>query len=185
MRFEASGHKWADLSQTDVGLSILNDCKYGYDMLDGHMRITLLRAPIEPDYRADRGEHDFTYSLYPHAGSWQQGGTVQAGFELNEPVHCCEARAGQALVPREFIRVEHSSVVVDTFKQAENGDGYILRLYEACGAGGPVTVRFGKKIQKLSVCDLMEQNDSPAAFEEDYFSFQTSPYCIHTYRISF
>ena len=185
MRFEASGHKWADLSQTDVGLSILNDCKYGYDMLDGHMRITLLRAPIEPDYRADRGEHDFTYSLYPHAGSWQQGGTVQAGFELNEPVHCCEVRAGQALVPREFIRVEHSSVVVDTFKQAENGDGYILRLYEACGAGGPVTVRFGKNIQKLSVCDLMEQNDKPAVFEEDRFSFQTSPYCIHTYRISF
>ena len=91
IRFEGCAHKWADLSQPDLGLSILNDCKYGYDIMDDHMRITLLRSSIEPDYKADRGEHDFTYSLYPHAGSWQHGGTVRAGFELNEPVHSCVA----------------------------------------------------------------------------------------------
>ena len=185
MRFEGCGHKWADLSQPDLGLSLLNDCKYGYDFLDGNMRITLLRSPIEPDYNADRGEHDFTYSLYPHAGSWQQGGTVQAGFELNEPVHKCSAEPNQAIIPREFLTVDHPSVVVDTFKQAEDGNGYILRLYEACGSSGNVTVCFAKEIRSLDTCDLMEQGNTPAAFDGDRFRFQTSPYCIHTYRISF
>jgi len=185
MRFEGCGHKWADLSQPDLGLSLLNDCKYGYDMLDGGMRLTLLRSPIEPDYNADRGEHDFTYSLFPHAGSWQQGGTVQAGFELNEPVQKCAAEPKQAVIPQQFLTVDHPSVVVDTFKQAEDGDGYILRLYEACGTGGDVTVQFAKAIRSLENCDLMEQGSEPAAFEGNGFYFQTSPYCIHTYRIRF
>jgi len=185
IRFEGCGHKWADLSQPDLGLSILNDCKYGYDILDDRMRITLLRSTMEPDYKADRGEHAFTYSLYPHAGTWQQGGTVHAGFELNEPVCSCIAEPKQAVVPQEFLSVDHASLVVDTFKQAEDGDGYILRLYESCGAGGHATVRFAKPIQSLSVCDLMEQNNEAVEFDGNSFRFQTSPYCIHTYRIRF
>ena len=149
------------------------------------MRITLLRSSIEPDYKADRGEHDFTYSLYPHAGSWQHGGTVRAGFELNEPVHSCVAQPKQAVIPHEFLTVEHDSLVVDTFKQAENGNGYILRFYESCGAGGKATVRFARPIKVLSTCDLMEQSDQAAAFDGNCFTFDTTPYCIHTYRIAF
>ena len=76
-------------------------------------------------------------------------------------------------------------VVVDTFKQAEDGNGYILRLYESCGAGGQATVRFARPIKALSTCDLMEQGDEPAAFAENTFCFETTPYCIHTYRVRF
>ena len=185
VRFEASGHKWADLSQTDMGLSLLNDCKYGYDILDNRMRITLLRAPQEPDLFADRGEHDFTYSLYPHAGSWEQGGTVKAGFELNEPVFTCNAEVKCAAVPGSFVEVCHDSVVLDTFKQAENGNGYILRLYESAGAGGTAKITFAKPIKALFTCDMMEQEDQEAPAQGNSFRFETSPYCIHTYRIIF
>ena len=149
------------------------------------MRITLLRAPAEPDYKADRGEHDFVYSLYPHAGTWAEGGTVKAGFGLNVPADLCEEASKEDKVPASFVAVEHSGVVLDTFKKAENGDGYILRLYEACGSGGKATIRFAKPITALSTCDMMEQGDAPATFDADSFSFETSPYCIHTYRVRF
>lgn len=185
IRFEGCGHKWADLSQSDMGLSILNDCKYGYDILNDRMRITLLRSPIEPDYKADRGEHDFVYSLYPHGGSWDNGGTVRAGLELNEPVHTSAALQAGCAVPQSFLSVDHESVILDTFKRAEDGNGYILRFYESCGKGGTVCVRFARPIARLYSCDMMEQGDEQASFEGDTFRFETTPFCIHTYRVCF
>ena len=185
VRFEGCGHKWADLSQSDFGVSLLNDCKYGYDICDDRMRITLLRSPIEPDYKADKGEHDFTYSLYPHAGGWEQGGTVRAAFELNVPVELCSAPAASDAITAPLVSVESGNAVLDTFKKAEDGNGYILRLYEACGGGGQVTLRFAKALTKVTACDLMEQNEDAVSFTADSFTFETSPYCIHTYRVRF
>lgn len=183
MRFEACAHKWADLSQSDFGVSLLNDCKYGYDILDGKMRITLLRAPMEPDHKADRGEHDFVYSLYPHAGTWSAGGTVRAGFELNVPLHTCDAAAAEGSVPQSFVQVSNPNVVLDTVKKAEDGNGYIFRLYEACGGGGQVTLTLPNRIQSVVSCNLMEENEETVPAEGNSFTFETTPYCIHTFRV--
>ena len=185
IRFEGSAHKWADLSQSDFGLSILSDSKYGYDILDDRMRITLLRAPVEPDYKADRGEHDFVYSLYPHAGSWQDGGTVQAGFALNVPADLCKAPATQDAVPRSFVAVAHDSVVLDTFKKAEDGKGYILRLYESAGKGGRVKLTFAKTLKSVTAVSMMEEDEAPVPTTGNTLTFETTPYCIHSYRVEF
>jgi len=82
-KFESVAHKWADLSEQDYGVSLLNDCKYGYDIKDNVMRLTLIKSGIEPDPEADQGHHSFTYSLYPHKGNWFSGGTSQEAYELN------------------------------------------------------------------------------------------------------
>ena len=185
IRFEGSAHKWADLSQSDFGLSILSDSKYGYDILDDRMRITLLRAPLEPDYKADRGEHDFVYSLYPHALSWEDGGTVKAGFGLNVPADLCDAAATAAAVPASFATVEHDSLVLDTLKKAEDGRGYILRLYESAGKGGNAKVTFAKALSAVTAVSLMEEDEGAANFDGNTLTFETSPYCIHSYRIEF
>ncbi|OBR66560.1 hypothetical protein A7K91_03730 [Paenibacillus oryzae] len=90
-QFEVCGHRWADLSEHGYGVSLLNDCKYGYDIKDSVMRLSLLRAPSWPDAAADRGEHFFTYALYPHEGGWQQAGTVREAAMLNEPLRIYDA----------------------------------------------------------------------------------------------
>ena len=186
MRFESCAHKWADLSQNDFGVSLLNDCKYGYDICDGKMRITLLRAGVEPDYLQDQGEHSFTYSLYPHPGTWADGGTVRAGYELNVPVEQCVADAGDARIAcSSFIRVEGSNAVLDTVKRAEDGRGYILRLYEACGGGGQITVNLPMAAARVTACDLMENDEAPVAVSGSRFTFETAPYCIHSFRVEF
>ncbi len=84
-KFEVSAHKWADLSETGYGVSILNDCKYGYDIKDNVMRITLIKCAEWPDPDADLGAHEFTYSLFPHTGSRREGLTVRAARGLNSP----------------------------------------------------------------------------------------------------
>ena len=84
-RFETCAHKWVDLSEGGYGVSLLNDCKYGHDIHDNVLRLSLLRAPTNPDPEADQGEHHFTYSLLPHAGAWDENTIAQAYF-LNDPL---------------------------------------------------------------------------------------------------
>jgi alpha-mannosidase len=84
-RFEVCGHKWADLSEGDYGVALLNDCKYGYDIKHNVMRLTLIKSGIDPDPEADQGRHVFTYSLLPHAGGWREAGVTREAYALNDP----------------------------------------------------------------------------------------------------
>ena len=83
--FETCAQKWVDLSEGDYGVSVLNDCKYGHDIRDNVMRISLLRSPTMPDPEADQGEHHFVYSLFPHTGNWNET-TIAAAYALNDPL---------------------------------------------------------------------------------------------------
>ncbi len=85
-RFETVGHQWADLSERGYGVSLLNDCKYGYDIHDNVLRLSLIKSAVQPDRAADQGHHTFTYALLPHEGDWLEGGTVQSAFSLNAPM---------------------------------------------------------------------------------------------------
>ncbi|HAH87947.1 MAG TPA: alpha-mannosidase, partial [Armatimonadetes bacterium] len=144
-RFEVSGHRWADLSEPGYGVSLLNDSKYGWDIKGNVMRLSLLRSPENPDPDADKGEHTFTYSLFPHSGGWTEG-TLQAGHELNVPIRACaDSIHGGSLPSRHsFISVDRPGVIVDAVKQAEDSGSTIVRLYEAYGSRGPVTLTFHK-----------------------------------------
>ena len=85
-RFEVCGHKWADLSEGDHGVALLNDAKYGHDIRGNVIRLSLLRAPKTPDPHADVNKpHTFTYALLPHAGDYKSG-VVRQGYQLNVPV---------------------------------------------------------------------------------------------------
>src|SRR5262249_13023074 len=83
-KFEVPALRFAGLTDKSGGLSVLNDSKYGYDTRDNVIRLSVLRAPTWPDPHADEGVHRFTYALYPHAGGWREGGTLQRAHELNQ-----------------------------------------------------------------------------------------------------
>ena len=90
-KWETSALKWVDLTEEkQYGVSLLNDCKYGYDIKPNQLRITLLRSPVWPDPNSDKGKHQFTYAVYPHKGSWKQAKTVHHSYELNIPLQVIE-----------------------------------------------------------------------------------------------
>ena len=184
-RFEVCGHKWADLSEGDYGVSLLNDCKYGYDIKDNRMRLTLLRSSIDPDPSADRGRHSFTYSLYPHAHDWRLGRTVNEGFALNVPLRavCCERDVEQGAESLCFLECTEPNVILDTVKRAEDGDGVILRFYEAIGKKTSAKLRSAWTLDAVEECDLMERNGQAAAHGDKDFSFTIRPYEIKTFRV--
>jgi len=189
-RFEVVGHRWADLSEGDYGVSLLNDCKYGHDIRGHTMRLTLIKSATAPDPEADQGLHRFTYALYPHSGDWRCG-TVQEAAALNDPL-LPFARGGATLqgagtLPASLglISCDADHVVVDTVKAAEEGTGLIVRVYEACNQRGPVTLRFAVAPVAVWECNLMEENENLLAVEGQGFTFAVKPFQIRSFRVTF
>lgn len=179
-KFEVCGHRWADLSESSYGVSLLNDCKYGYDILGSRMRLTLLRSPSFPDPAADQGIQEFTYSLYPHPGDWRTG-TVREAYRLNVPLETHPGRGGG--LPGPLARCDSGHAVLDTIKLAEDGRGVILRLYESAGGRGPVQLAFGREPVSVTECDLMERDERAVPCQGNACGVYVKPFEIKTYRV--
>ncbi|MBV9229249.1 MAG: alpha-mannosidase, partial [Chloroflexi bacterium] len=176
-----------DLSEGGYGVSLLNDSKYGHDVHDNVMRLTLLKSGIDPDPEADQGLHRFTYSLLPHLGDWREAQTVRHAYELNVPVLCIPGQGGTPLSHGDacpsFIQTDCSHIVVETVKPAEDGDGLIVRLYEAHNQRGGGTLRFATSLRSVQVCNLLEEPLAEVSVQENRFSFEIRPFEIKTFRV--
>lgn len=179
-RFETVGHQWADLSERGYGVSLLNDCKYGYDIKDHVMRLSLIKSANYPDPEADRGGHEFTYSLLPHVGDWVEGNTVQEAWSLNNPLTCV---IGNAVKPSfSLFRMSAEHVMVDAVKKAEDHDGMVLRIHEFAGKRAWLTISSDLSIQGWRECDLMERPISELQVGST-IQIEIQPYEIKTFLV--
>ncbi len=191
-KFETCTHKWFDLSEGDYGVAILNDCKYGYDVLGNVMRQTLLKGAIYPDPLADLGLHEFTYSLLPHSGGWFEAGVHRAAYELNHPLLVFSGGSPNpnSTLPTRWSLVEvqstSDSVIVETVKKAEDSDDLIIRVYEAGNRRGKFSLKFPYTINKAVEVNLLEHElaDSAVEVANNNLTSQIRPYQIKTFRVS-
>jgi alpha-mannosidase len=186
-QFEVPAEQWADLSDARHGLSLLNDSKYGYDAKGNVLRLSLLRSPTWPDAHADEGHHEFTYSLYPHGGTWREADTVRSGYELNYKLRAVQVQNhGGALPPVfTFVGVSPDNVVLTAVKWAEEGDSMILRFYEWAGKEADVTLQLPAGAQTASETNLMEQPCSGLPLTRGSITVHTKPYEIKTVAVRF
>lgn len=161
-KFEVCAHKWADLSEDDYGVSLLNDCKYGYSVEENVMKISLLKAATYPNPEADRGMHEFTYSLYPHTGNFKSGNTVKEGYLVNMPFEASyiEKTEGSVADNYSFVSADKDNVVIETIKKAEDDDSIVARMYEAYNRKSKVTVSAGFDFKEVYICDMLENNET-------------------------
>jgi alpha-mannosidase len=158
-KFEVPALRWADLGDGVNGLSLINESKYGYDAKANVLRLSLLRSPTWPDPEADRGHHEFAYSLYPHAGDWKQALTVRRGYEFNYPLQAfqVEAHDGDLAPQHSFLGVRGEHVVLTALKKAEDGDALLLRFYEWAGKTSEVQITLPDGASSASITNLMEK----------------------------
>ncbi len=184
-QFEVCGHKWADLSDNGFGLSVMNDCKYGWTVKDGHIQPTLLRCATGPNEDQDREEHRFTYALYPHAGAVDQSNAAREGYGLNVPLRAIIAEPGEGALPASFglVAADDANVIIETVKKAEDSDALIVRLYETWNRRTATTLRFGGTIAEAAECDLMEENDVALPFEGAELPLVFKPFEIKTVKV--
>lgn len=175
-KFETVAHRWADLSERDYGVSLLNDCKYGHDIKDNVMRISLLRAGTNPDYLQDQGEHVFTYSLLPHKGDFVEGRTVQEAFALNQPMLAVNGQS--ALSYDSFLSFDNDQIELDAVKKSEDGRYLVIRFHEFAGSRQQVTVKTGFSWKAWAECDLRER--AVTAFASDEICVELHAYEIKT-----
>ncbi len=183
--FEVCAHKWADLSQGDMGMSIINDCKYGYDIDGDVMRITLMRAPILPDATADKGISSFRYGAYVHENRWDDADTVKEAFKENIPLTAVYTKAGKGTeYEHSFIKISDERVMIDAVKKAQDGDGIILRVYETSSHSGDVTISLPCDSFNVTECNLMEVNEKEILADGSSFTFTIKPFEVKTFRIN-
>ena len=185
-KFEAAGHMWADLSEGDYGVSLLNDCKYGHDIFGNTIRLTLLKGPQYPDPKADLGEHFFTYSLYPHAGDWRAAKTPQKAWELNDQmiVVVLEKNDANAKSTESFLSINKEHVLLSALKISDDGKSVVIRLYEDQNRRGEVNVHFGKTIKNAVECDPYENEIDSISFHDNVLTFSIKPFEVRTFKVN-
>ena len=185
-RFESCGHKWMDVSESGYGVSLLNDCKYGHSVREGCIELTLIKSGIEPNPDTDNEEHVFTYSLYPHQGTWREADTQKEAADLNQPLSA--VNGGMPGESYGFAGVKGDSVVLETVKRSEDGNGIILRLYESRNKRVNAKVSLSCAPVTVTECNLLEEPVDEAGglmIDRDGFSFVIKPYEIKTYKVVF
>ena len=183
-RFETCAQKWADLSEGNYGVALLNDCKYGYDILDNVMRLTLLTSATDPDPSADQGEHSMVYSLLPHVGDWRDE-VIPAAYDLNDPIILRRIKGTASSDPAlcSLVSVSLPNVVIETIKRAEDGNGIIVRLYEDQRNRGAFKLTTGFALGQVYHCNLLEENEQELQAEDNQVQLDIVPYQIVTLRL--
>jgi alpha-mannosidase len=158
-KFEVCAHRFADLGEFDYGVSLLNDCKYGYDTFGDVIRLSCIKSAQYPDETADQGKHCFTYSLLPHQGSFQQAGVVQSAAEMNNPliVKAITASSGTKPARVAMFKSSNLAVIIDTTKPAEDGFGTVVRIYESYGSHSKTIIKIGMNFTNIQEVNLMEK----------------------------
>ena len=180
-RFEVCAHKWADIAEEGYGLSVLNDCKYGYSVDENSIALTMLKSSAYPNPHGDQEHHTFTYSILPHEGTWREGGTVEQAYQLNIPVRVFAAGNGQAELACAA-RVDQPGVLVEAFKRAEDGKHTAIRLYECFGRRRK-GVRLEANCQSAQECNAIERVLGDAVVDNGAIVFDLRPYEIKTFLI--
>uniref|UniRef100_A0A8C4I933 alpha-mannosidase n=1 Tax=Dicentrarchus labrax TaxID=13489 RepID=A0A8C4I933_DICLA len=155
-RFEVWGHKWADLSEHNFGVALLNDCKYGYSVHKNTMTLSLLRATKAPDANADMGTHHFTYAVM-------------------------SIRCTPDTVPWNAFSISSAAVILETIKRAEDRKGaLVVRLYESHGSSVTATLCTTLPVREAWPCDLLERQDptQPAHITSEGIILNFNPFQI-------
>jgi alpha-mannosidase len=189
-KWEVPALRWADLSTDGYGVSLLNDCKYGYDCQPNQLRLTLLRSPSWPNSEADKGFHEFTYALYPHSGSWQEAHTVKRGYELNLPMQLMllpaisDSKLGQLPAVGSLLDLSAENLILMAFKQSEDDpDQWIMRCYECYGETAQLALQSDLELNLQEAQDLLERSLSPAVPSIEQ-TLTLKPWKIATFKVT-
>ncbi len=187
-KFEVPALRWADLSDANGGLSLLNASKYGYDCKGNVLRLSLLRSPEWPDPHADEGFHEFTYSLYPHGADWKHAATLRRGYELNYqliPVFVGVPHAGRLPSTYSFARLDADNVTLTAIKKAEDDDALVFRFFEWAGRPTQVRLHLPAGATQAWETNLMETPDHELPIAANAVTVPTKPYEIKTVKVKF
>lgn len=182
-KFEVSNHKYTDIFDSSYGAAVLNDCKYGISVFGSDMRLSLHKGGCRPDPSGDVGVHRFAYSLLPHDSSFSASAVVRPAYEFN--IRPVAVKENGLCGDTPFLTAENENIVVETIKPAEDGNGVIVRLYDAEGITSNMRLNFCGICSEIWETNMLEDNKAKLACECDRLERKVSPFEIVTLRLVF
>ncbi|MBV5313092.1 MAG: alpha-mannosidase [Prolixibacteraceae bacterium] len=165
---EDPGQRWIDVtgkrSGSNFGLTVMNDAKYGYNILGNDMRISVARAAVFAHHNPkvldlkneymwmDQGIQTFRMLLVPHQESWQESNIIRLAEEFSAPPLSIYQGIHGGSLPKSdsLLSIDSPNVVVSAIKNAETGDDLIIRCVESAGKAASVTIDLGFSDRKWS-----------------------------------
>ena len=178
-KFEVVGHKYADLSNNDYGVALMNDCKYGYSIFDNTIDLNLLRSPNNPDADADIGYHEFVYSFYPHNKDLIRSNVIEESTLLNHSPIIFEGYKN--LSTSSIITYKGKGIEITAFKKSEYKNEIIIRTVETLGRNSEGNIYLDGEITETNLLEQKNIN-KPKRIKEKYF-LKLKPFEIKTYKI--
>lgn len=157
-KFEVCAHKWVDLSENGYGVTLLNDCKYGFNVEGTTLKLTALKSGDFPDPDADVGHHEFIYSLVPHSDTLYNAGVINEAYALNQPMQTINISENNGNIPESFSLVTCSApnIIIETVKKAQYSDDMVVRIYDAFDSRTVADINVPIEFQKVYLCDMLE-----------------------------
>ena len=187
-KWEVAGAKWADLSDDNMGVSILNKAKYGYDIKGNVMRLSLLRSPKYPDKMADMGNHSMDYALFIHKGKSLES-TIQKGYEFNYPLITALTDNHKGSLPADysFMSIEPKNIIITTVKKIEEpgSDAVMIQFYETEGKDTDVQLKLPKTVNKAFLSNFLEEEVQPIKAEGKTINLKIKGNSLKTLRVVF
>jgi alpha-mannosidase len=204
--------KWLDVSDGQRGLLFVNNGLYGYDAGSRTLRLSLLRAPYmrpELDEVIGLGPFSFAYAMMPHKGNWREVDAPREGYKFNIAPVVVPVQSGRnegvgcgwwdvpdniaVSVPKSFCTIIGEGVLGTVMKQAHDGTGIILRLFESLGHHATAHIEFSSEVIDVKECDFLERvvgegpcsvnGHNPPSMDDGLISVLLSPYEIKTLRV--
>jgi len=180
-RFEVVNHRWSALAEAKRGFAVLNDSKYGVEVLDNSINLSLLKSALAPDMTADRGVQEFTYAFTFWDTPFAECDLVRQGYALNVPL---QVKAGDAGTQSLF-SLDQANIILETVKPAEDPESgdLVLRLYEAMGTRTRAALKVGLPVKAVHIADMLENELELLEIEDGELVLEFRPFEIKTLRL--
>lgn len=193
--YEVPAQKWADITDPygRYGVSVLSDCKYGWDKpQDNMLRLTCIHTPagaFTKDARQDLqdiGRNVFSFGIFSHKGALSTPTQVQAQC-FNEGLvafRTSSSKQGSLGDSFSLLKTASDSVIVRAVKQAYDGDGVVVRVNEACGKEHKNTgIKFFCDISSAEEVYADEKPIKNAEIIDGALVFDLKPFEVKTFKL--
>ena len=136
---EVSAIRWAAVTglagKKQAGCLLLNDSKHGHSIEGDTLRLRLIRSTYEPDILPEIGRHRVRLGLVPFAGRLSTAEAINRGAGFNQPLRPVgtTVHTGELPAAGRFLSLSPGNVAFSVLKQAEDGQGLLLRVFETQG----------------------------------------------------
>jgi mannosylglycerate hydrolase len=194
---------FVELHDGKDGLALLPKGLYEYEAFEDDSRtlaLTLIRAcriklavseeklTELPDQGIQcPGLQCFEFAVHIHEGGWQEACLLTAAADYAAPVRAAVTGRGQGSLPLEagLFTLDNTVLHVSAVKQAEDGSGLVIRLFNPSEAAQSAVFRFGVSVLKAVQCGMDESEKAvlETAADGQSFAVDIAPKKIATFKV--